>query len=217
MFRSGVEHSIKKWVCSPDVKPKAEDLAILKDRIEFSSELNSVNADLWFQRGQLYALMASTTSVWTPDARELRLETEEQYWKTLTIRPEWTVAWINLLQTRILTGQIDRTTLSIIDKVIKKGKWQLDVQRQLIWIIFGTWDSLSPNRQARVSKHIAQVMEKDTLFDAAVASALNYKKISTLKQFPLSKELRRKLRQTLADEEKMASLKRHERATSGYC
>jgi len=133
-----------------------------------------LHAQYWSDYARMYELISFSQNVWNKETKENRLNSIKYYRQSAQLRPTWGLAWLNLAQSKVLNQELDKEAFAALRKAYKYGRWQDDVQRRLLWLSIGLWQSLPEDIKEETRRIVRNKVQNDKEMLSMVLLSLRY-------------------------------------------
>jgi len=166
-------HAMEKWACDGKVDDM-EQWQNQKEKLERANNLHVGDAEYVSDLGRIHELKALSVPAWNTEAREMRGHAVDYYRQATSNSPTWSMAWLNLAQSKILNQETDDEAFKAIRKSFRFGRWQIEVQQRLLYLTIGVWPVLPSDIKESILSLVSEMLEKDHRVDNLIFLAFRY-------------------------------------------
>ncbi len=147
--RKYVDSAISSWTSTKWVNDGYSWEAAKKSALTALS-LDPNNPKLYYLMGNLYEWRAFQRRT-SPDIERKDLTSAEKYYKkALKQSPAWAVAWSKLGRIKFEKNELDEEGLHAFDRALDLGRWDRDVQKDILWMGISHYDTLDLDRRQQL-------------------------------------------------------------------
>ncbi len=146
---------LEKWR-SGDITLNGDDWDKLRADLSYALEHDPDNPDI---HEYLALAIEGRFAEFAPENKEAmppRREAYAHYKKSISLRPTWPYAWVNLALVKYRLGETDNEFYHALHKADELGPWEPGVQRVIVDIGLHNWNSLSRDER----KFVMSIIDK---------------------------------------------------------
>jgi hypothetical protein len=130
--------------------------------LNFARHVNPLNADYGASLGRLHQWQA-WQQLRKTDARAYRHGALVTYRQTVSRRPTWAVAWMELAEAGALSVGMTPEVTNAFHRAAQLGPWERSVQRKTVWLGLAGWSRLAATERelVRNTVHRALLIDND--------------------------------------------------------
>ena len=146
---------LEKWR-SENIALNGDDWDKLSADLSFALELDSDNPNIHEYLALAIEGRYANIAPKNIEAMPSRREAYAHYKKSISLRPTWPYAWVNLALVKYRLGETDDEFYHALHKADELGPWEPGVQRVIVDVGLHYWKSLSRNER----KFVLNIIEK---------------------------------------------------------
>lgn len=140
-------------------------------RQSLALRINPLNASYALDMGRIHEWKAMSYSPWLKEARAARKSAMERYRKAASLRPSWSVAWINLAQAKAMDFTYDQETFAALENAMTLGRWDQAVALKVVDMGFAGWENLPEGQRGAFTSFLKKLITSGSGLNHALISA----------------------------------------------